>query len=293
VTVSGADRHRLSQADDDLKITLETVRWLSHRDAALAMPLTSDYAALDRRLEELWNHEPVGMTDVAAGIGRAVIELSGDSLRGAASESRDDATRLILYLGDGKPRLPYDKHKAEMAALYAGDLASRYDIRIHVFELGYNAVSRKKSRWLARMARGTGGRHTGIARPGDVVAALATARLSVVERVEVRNRTTGAEATNVATAIDGSFYTEIPLVEGANRLRVEAVLDGGRRASEDFVVAFLPGEPTGALERQLKQLRLENAALIERTRADLAAEMEATRRAQRRHLDLSVESSSP
>jgi hypothetical protein len=270
-------------------LTLETIRWLSHRDAKLEMPLTGDYAVIDHRLHELWNETPVGMTNVAAGIGRAVIELSGDALRGAESEAREDAEKLLVYLGDGKPRLPYDKHKAEMAALYAGDLAARYDIRVDVFELGYNVVSRKKSRWLERMARGTGGRHTGVARPGDVVSALTTTRLSLVERVDVRNLTTGVDSPEVVTAIDGSFYTEIPLIEGSNRIRVDAVLDGGRRTSEEFVVAYLPGAPTAELARQLKELRLENAALIAQTRAGLASEMDAARRAQRRELEISVD----
>jgi hypothetical protein len=256
------------------------------------MPLTSDYVALDNRLRELWTETPVGMTDVAAGIGRAVIELSGDALRGAESTAREDADKIILYLGDGKPRLPYDKRKAERAAAYAGELAARYDIRINVFELGENVVSRSKSHWLKRMARHTGGRHVGLARPGEIVAALKTTPLSFVDRVEVRNRTTEAPPPRVVTAIDGSFYTEVPLVEGANRIQVEATLEDGGTKQENLVVAYRPGTPTSELERQLKELRIENAALIERVRADLADEMKATGRIQHREVDLSIENPS-
>ncbi|MBW2288801.1 MAG: SH3 domain-containing protein [Deltaproteobacteria bacterium] len=292
VTCSGDDRHRRSEADEALKVTLETIRWLSHRDAKLEMPLTSDYAALDNRLRELWTVTPVGMTDVAAGIGRAVIELSGDSLRGAESATRVDADKIILYLGDGKPRLPYNKRKAERAAAYAGELAARYDIRINVFELGENVVSRSKSHWLKRMARHTGGRHVGLARPGEIVAALKTTPLSFVDRVEVRNRTTEAPSPRVVTAIDGSFYTEVPLVEGANRIQVEATLEDGGTKQQNLVVAYRPGTPTSELERQLKELRIENAALIERVRADLAEEMKATSRFQDREVDLSIENPS-
>jgi hypothetical protein len=292
VTCSGEDLHRRSTADEELKVTLETIRWLSHRDAKLELPLTGDYAALERRLRELWTVTPVGMTDVAAGIGRAVIELSGDALRGAESEPREDAEKIILYLGDGKPRLPYDKRKAERAAAYAGKLAARYGIRINVFELGENVVSRSKSYWLKRMARRTGGRHVGLAQPGEIVATLGTTPLSFVDHVEVRNRTTEAPAPRVVTAIDGSFYTEVPLVEGANRIQVKATLDDGGTKEENFVVAFLPGPPTAELERQLQELRLENAALIESVRADLAEEMGATRRLQGRELDLWIESPS-
>jgi len=274
VTCSGEDRHRLSKADESLKVTLETIRWLSHRDAKLAMPLTSDYQALGERLRELWTETPIGMTDVAAGIGRAVIELSGDALRGAESEPRDDADKIILYLGDGKPRLPYDKRKAERAAAYAGELAARYDIRINVFELGENIVSRSKSHWLKR---------------GEIVAALKTTPLSFVDRIEVRNRTTDAPAPRVVTAIDGSFYTDVPLVEGANRILVRATLEDGGTKQETLVVAYRPGTPTSELERQLKELRIENAALIEQVRAGLVEEMKAKGRLQHRKVDLSIE----
>lgn len=289
VTCAGDERHRRSNDDEALKVTLETIRWLSHRDAKLEMALTSDYTALDDRLRELWTETPIGMTDVAAGIGRAVIELSGDTLRGAESSARADAHKIILYLGDGKPRLPYDKGKAERAAAYAGELAARYDIRINVFELGENVVSRSKSHWLKRMARHTGGRHVGLARPGEIVAALKTTPLSFVDRIEVRNRTTEAPPPRVVTAIDGSFYTEVPLVEGANRIQVTATLEDGGMKQENLVVAYRPGTPTSELERQLKELRIENAALIERVRSDLSEEMKATRRIQSREIDLSIE----
>jgi hypothetical protein len=289
VTCSGADRHRRSEADETLKVTLETIRWLSHRDAKLEMPLTSDYTALGDRLRELWSETPVGMTDVAAGIGRAVIELSGDALRGAESKPRQDADKIILYLGDGKPRLPYDKRKAERAAAYAGELAARYDIRINVFELGENVVSRSKSHWLKRMARHTGGRHVGLARPGEIVAALKTTPLSFVDRVEVRNRTTEAPPPRVITAIDGSFYTDVPLIPGANRIQVKATLEDGGTKQQELVVAYRPGTPTSELERQLKELRIENAALIEQIRDGLAEEMKAKSRLQNREVELSIE----
>jgi len=289
VTCSGEDRHRRSESDETMKITLETIRWLSHRDAKLEMPLTSDYEALGDHLRRLWTETPVGMTDVAAGIGRAVIELSGDSLRGAESEAREDADKIILYLGDGKPRLPYDKRKAERAAAYAGELAARYDIRINVFELGVNVVSRSKSHWLKRMARYTGGRHVGLARPGEIVAALKTTPLSFVDRVEVWNRTTGAPPPRVVTAIDGSFYTDVPLTEGANRIEVKATLEDGGTKRKELIVAYRPGPPTSELERQLKELRIENAALIERIRAGLAEEMKAKSRLQGREVDVSIE----
>jgi hypothetical protein len=288
VTCAGEDRYRLAPRDKELDINLETIRWLSHRDARVEQPLTHDYAAAEQRLKQLWSQPPVGMTNVAAGIGRAVIELTGDTLRWAQSEPRDDAEKVILFLSDGKPRLPYDKEKAERAAAYAGKLASEYGIRINAFELGRNVVSRSKSFWLKRMASRTGGRHVGLERPGEIVAALQSTPLSMVDRVKVRNHTTGAETRRIATAIDGSFYAEIPLEEGANRIEVEALLDDGASEDESFVVAYVPGAPTDELERQLASLRSENAALLDRVRGELLKEMEQRRGQQRRDLELTV-----
>jgi hypothetical protein len=288
VTCAGEDRFRLAPQDKDLEVNLETIRWLSHRDAEVELPLTHDYAAAERRLGELWNQTPVGMTNVAAGIGRAVIELTGDELRWAKSRPREDAEKVILFLSDGKPRLPYDKEKAERAASYAGKLASEYHIRINVFELGKNIVSRSKSPWLKRMAKRTGGRHVSLERPGEIVGALQTTPLSMVDRVKVRNRTTGAETPRIATAIDGSFYAEIPLAEGSNQIHVEALLDDGGAHEKNFVVAFVPGTPTDELEQELESLRSQNAALLERIRGDLLNEMEERRRQQRRELELTV-----
>jgi hypothetical protein len=287
VTCAGDDRFRLVPGDERLDINLETIRWLAHRDADVKLPLTHDYEAAEQRLQELWSEDPAGMTNVAAGIGRAVIELTGDSLRWARSEPRE-AEKLILFLSDGKPRLPYDKEKAERAASYAGRLASAYGIRINAFELGENVVSRSENVWLRRMALRTGGRHVGLHQPGEIVVALQTTPLSLVDRVKVRNRTTGAESPRIATGIDGSFYAEILLEEGDNLIQVEALLDDGDADSESFHIAYVKGVPTAQLEEELESVRAENQALLERIRGDLAGEIERARDAQQRRLELTV-----
>ncbi len=289
VTCAGDDSLRLAPGDADLDINLETIRWLAHRDARVELPLSHDYEAVEARLRELWSREPKGMTNVAAGIGRAVIELTGDSLRWARSEPRPDAEHVILFLSDGKPRLPYDKNKAERAASYAGKLASEYGIRINAFELGENVVSRSENVWLERMARRTGGRHVGLDRPGEIVVALQSTPLSTVDRVSLSNQTTGDEVPRIVTGIDGSFYAEIPLEEGENLIHVEAFLDDGDAGSESFRIAYVRGAPTPELEEQLEEVRAENAALVERLRGELSEEMDRARKAQQRRLELSVD----
>ena len=52
---------------------------------------------------------------------------------------------------------------------------------------------------------------------------------------------------------------------------------------------MIPGTPTSHQERQQRELRIEDAALIERGRAGLAEEMQAQGRLQHREIDLSLE----
>jgi hypothetical protein len=49
--------------------------------------------------------------------------------------------------------------------------------------------------------------------------------------VRLANATRGDEIPEIATAIDGSFYGELPLTEGVNEIEVEVVLNDGRRSS--------------------------------------------------------------
>ena len=240
ITYAGEERFRLHPEDEDLPLSFEAVYAQAARDARVALPLTSDYAAAVRKLEELWNTSPIGMTNVAAGIGRGVVELTGDSERGAASEPRPDADKSILLLTDGKPRLPYDKLVAERTAMYAGKLASRSGVRINVFALGYNEVTRSKNYSLKRMSLRTGGRYVALERPGEIMTALGSTPFSIVDRVRLRNHTSGHYTRNVATGIDGSFYGEVPLLEGENEIEITALLDDGRTASETFRVDYVP-----------------------------------------------------
>ncbi len=158
--------------------------------------------------------------------------------------------------------------------MYAGKLASRSGIRINVFALGYNEVTRSKNYSLKRMSLRTRGRYVALERPGEIMTALGTTPFSVVNRVRLRNRTSGHDTRNVATGIDGSFYGEIPLLEGENEIEITALLDDGRTASESFHVDYVPGLPSRELEEQLKRLRIETAALTERIRGNLVTEME-------------------
>jgi hypothetical protein len=273
VRYGGDERYRLWPADRDFPLEFEALLALAERDADVALPLTHDYAEAERVLRELWRVRPLGMTDVAAGIARAVMELRGERTLDFDADSGGGTDKVILFLTDGKPRLPYDKLDAERVATYAGKLASEAGIRIHAFALGYDAVSRSPSYSLRRMARRSGGRYVALSSPGEIVGVLRATPLSPVDRVQLKNRTTGRESRHIATGIDGSFYGEIRLARGTNEIEVAAIFTDDRRARRTLVVEYVPGEPTQELARRLQRLRQENEALLEQIRSELVEEM--------------------
>jgi hypothetical protein len=233
------------------------------------------------------------MTDTAAGVGRAMIELQGIPESGARSEPRSDAQKTILLLTDGKPSLPFDRRQADAAASWAGRMAGQAGIIVNAFAIGHDAVARAENGSLERMAHRSGGRYVALEEPGDVMTALEATSLSSVERVELANRTAGRGTRAVATGIDGSFYGEVRLAEGENQIEVAAVLSDGSRVVRPLRVLYERGRPIRELELDLARIRRENQALVERVRKKLALEVQAARRGQRKSLDVEVEDRTP
>jgi hypothetical protein len=242
-----------------------------------------------RTLDRLERIAPSGMSDTAAGVGRALIELQGTAQSGARSAARAGARKTILLLTDGKPSLPFDRKQANAAASWAGRMAAQAGIAVNGFAIGYDAVARAENDSLERMARRSGGRYVALEKPGDVVTALEATSLSAVERVELANRTAGRGSRAVATGIDGSFYGEVPLAEGENQIELAAVLSDGTRAVRTLRVVYQRARPVRELELELARIRRENQKLVERVRKKLAVEVEKTRSRQRKALDVEVE----
>jgi hypothetical protein len=261
---------------------------LARVDAEERIPLTGDYARLDRELDRLASREPRGSTDFAAGVGRALAAL-GVLTQGRASEDpHSGAQKAILFLTDGKPQLPTERKTAEKAALYASRLAGEAGVRIHTFALGRDVVRRGVNPVLARMAHRSGGRFTQLQAPGEIVALLRSTSFSFVSSVRLANATRGDEIPEIATAIDGSFYGELPLSEGVNEIEVEVVLNDGRRTSRKLTITWVDTKPIKALETRLAALREENAALVEQLREQLAREIQTLRSREARDLTISV-----
>jgi len=283
ISFSGDDRYREHPPDRDLELDTLRILGLAQRDARRHIALTSDYDAVDAALTLLAQQRPAGMTDFAAAIGLGVMELSGLTEAEAAAPA-DDALRVIDFLTDGMPSLPYAREQAERAARYAARLADEQGIRVNVFELGHNAVTRRHSETGSRVADITGGTFTSVERPGDILKVLAATSLTFVDRVRLTNRTTGQRTRYVSTGLDGSFYGEVPLREGPNEIDVAAILYDGRERSVSLRVDYHAGAPTPELEKQLRLVRERNESLIEEIRKRLALEME--REKQRKELEV-------
>jgi hypothetical protein len=260
---------------------------LARADAEERIPLISDYARLDRELERLAKRQPAGSTDFAAGVGRA-LETLGVLTSEPTPAPPSGAEKAILFLTDGKPLLPGGRKTAEKAALYASRLAGDAGVRIHTFALGRDVVRRGVNPVLPRMAERSGGRFTQLAAPGEIVDLLRSTSFSFVASVRLVNATRGEELAEIATAIDGSFYGELPLAEGVNEIEVEAVLNDGRRTSRKLAITWVDTKPRKALEARLAALREENAALVEQLREKLSREIQTARRREERELRITV-----
>lgn len=290
VTYAGDEKHHLAEDDRGLDFDEDQLHRFAARDAEVLSPLTNDYTAVDRGLRRLAKRTPVGMTNAAAGVVRALAELDGLSVRGAKSSSRR-AQKVVLFLTDGKPRLPHDRDDAEKAALLAGRMAQTSGVRINAFTLGRNRVTRKNNDAVRRMARRSGGFHHQLITPGKIVRALEATPFSVVEEVRIANRTTRSEAPPVATGIDGSFYSEVGVVDGTNQIEVVAKLSDGREERRVFEIDFSEGKPKRELALELARVREENRALAEKIKKELALEIAQARKRQqqRKQLELGVD----
>lgn len=270
---AGDEGFHLRPEDEDFEPTPKAILALARRDSELLVPLTSDYGAVVKALRSLETRTPRGMTNFAAGIGRGVIELKGLAEAGAESEQRPRSQKVINFLTDGTPSLPYDGPQAGLAAEEAARLAAHEGIRINVFNIGRNAVTRKTSRVAKKVAHWTAGNLVELENPGDIVSILRGTALSYVDRVKLVNRTTRRQSNYVGTGIDGSFFGEVVLQEGDNEIAVVARLYDGREESQTFQVFYRVGAPAEELAGRLLEIRAENEVLVEQIKERLARRM--------------------
>jgi Mg-chelatase subunit ChlD len=181
--------------------------------------LTQDYDAVRRALERVGQREPFGGTDMVAGMRLAIRELRG--LDGAQSPSRPDARKVVMFMTDGFPTLPYPSNNVidprnVGVALDAARLAARGSIVVHTFCLGKEALSAPT--FCRDAARITGGKYHPVERPGDIVELLPATSIGQVDLVSVRNATTGQMARKLDVDASGRFSADVPLAPGPNKL---------------------------------------------------------------------------
>jgi hypothetical protein len=261
---------------------------LDQQDAWLDVPLTDDYAAVERALGAVLARGPNGATNYSAGIRLAIVELAG--LSGAKSAPRAGASQVMLFLTDGIPTLPVGKGNQEdpgdgEAALRASQLARSAGISINTYALGPAAL--QYPRVLTEMARMTVGTYTPVQNPGDIVTLLQGVSFADVEDVVLTNLSTGEFSTDVKLAPDGSFSGFVPVREGHNRVRVSALASDGSRGSVELEFEFHHDQVgdrsrLGELERireQNKQLELHRLGL----------EIQDFRREQKKRIEIDAE----
>jgi Mg-chelatase subunit ChlD len=188
-------------------------------NAWVEQALTHDHEAVRRALERVGQRTPHGGTDMVAGLRLAIRELAG--LEGTQSTPRPDARRVVMFMTDGFPTLPYPSPSVldprnVGAALDAARLAARGGVVVHTFCLGREALSAPVV--CRDAARLTGGTYQPVQRPADIVDLLPATRIGQVDLVSVRNATTGQMARRLDVDAGGRFSAEVPLAPGPNRL---------------------------------------------------------------------------
>ncbi len=258
---------------------------IDQQDAWLEVPLTDDYARVNRALTAVLARGSHGATNFAAAIRLVIAELSG--VGGGRSVPRPDAQRVALLLSDGMPTLPIGHGNKQdagdvEAAVQAAQVARKAGITINTYALGQLAL--KYPAAATEIARVTLGTYTPVQSPGDISAILRGTTFANVEDVVFSNLTTGELSTDVRLSPDGSFAGFVPVQEGRNRVRVTALASDGSEGAVEFDLEFRKG----GLSQREKELQLERMREMSRElllRRE-GGQVERFREQQRKELEL-------
>jgi hypothetical protein len=257
-------------------------------DAYTEVPLTTDYGKLEHGLDAIFRRGPKGRTNMVSAVSLATIELLGS--QSAYSTKREGAKRVIMFLTDGQPTLPLENSQLENAkmAIQQAVRAAKLDVRIDTFAIGEDALSEPVV--VVEMARVTNGVFTPVRNPKDVRAIFEEVSFSEIELLEVRNKTTGALASQLISNADGSFSALLEMKEGENIIEAYARSTDGTAGRHEIRVRFLAGaEPQVLSPRMVAQRNrlLENRLLqLQRRRVDIRTEADEEIR---RDLKLEIE----
>ena len=257
--------------------------------AVTEVALTTDFGALEKALERILKRGPQGATHMAAGADQATIELLG--LQGSISESRRDAEKVVIFLTDGQPTLPYGAmfpRDNTRAVIRAAGRADKAQVRFHTFGIGDQALDGPVG--IVELAHRTGGEFTPVRDPGDLVDVISEVRFVDIESITVTNETNGIDSGSVLQNPDGSWSALVPLEVGENRIRAVAMSSDGHEAMAWVTVHYAPGaaEPLIPNELVMQRNELLQNRLLELRRDRIATER-ATAETTRRELKIEIE----
>ena len=254
-----AARRLIAQLDPDtMRVGLVSFAGVAWVDAPLGEP-----ASTMRQLDVYTAGYHDNGTSIAAALRTAFNELN------ARRDPEHARQRAILLLSDGQPTWP-TREAGRAEALEAADELARYGVPVHTFALGPQALA--ELALYREIAARTGGRFVPVEHPAEVVSLLRSVRLTGLDRVEIRNLTTGAKAHDFRTLPDGSFRAALPVAPGANTIEVVAEIEGREplRVRRQVMVyegapstdALAPQQPIAptpadAAERERRTLELE------------------------------------
>jgi Mg-chelatase subunit ChlD len=263
-----AARYLLFGSDAEPAVTLE--------------PLTRKFGRIERALDDLLETEPDGVTHMAAGVDHATRELLG--LPGARSKPDPRREKVMLFLTDGQPTLPFGPGKdAEnvRAVLDAAGRAAEGGIRVHTFAIGPEALAGPIA--TVELAARTQGYFIPVREPGDLVDVVEALPLPDLRDVVVRSATTGAAANPFYVDDQGFFSALVAADVGENRIEIVARADDGTAARREIAVRVDPDAPPMAIPEELaavRNARLEEC-LAEMRDQRLRAEREQAERVRR------------
>jgi hypothetical protein len=241
-------------------------------------PLGTPASVLDALARETPEIVADGRTSLAVALAGAF-----EALR-AEREPRKRRQRTLVLLSDGLPTAP-SPPVARRQALEAADRLAELGIRVHAFALGREAS--EKTDAYREIAQRTGGSFVPVARPAEVVSFLREVSLTGLERVSLRNLTTGRSGRALRRFPDGSFDGFVALVAGENVIEVKAHVDGREPLVARRVVVHAPASEDDAAAAA------EHAQIVELLRArTVETELAAQARAGRLSLEASGESGS-
>ncbi len=226
--------------------------WRPPAPAALTRePLTRNFARIERALDDVLATQPQGVTHMAAGVDQASKELLG--LHGAKSRADARSEKVMLFLTDGQPTLPYGPGRDAdnvRAVLAAADRAHKGGIRVHTFAIGPEALDGPVA--TVELAARTQGYFIPVRAPGDLVGVVEAVHFPDLRDVVVRSATTGDLAHPFHTEPDGSFSGLVSAAPGANQIEIVARADDGTATRREIEVNLDPTAPPLLIPEALK-----------------------------------------